>query len=114
MHKFLYDPYSALNQRIIDVLICGASFALAYQVRFDGQVPPAAGHQMWMLIVYIVLGRLACNTLLGTYHMIWRYTDLSDAIRLTRNQSLFSLVLLTLRYGTPRSFERVQIPLSII
>jgi FlaA1/EpsC-like NDP-sugar epimerase len=114
MQKFLYDPYSALNQRIIDALLCGTSFGLAYQVRFDWHIPAGPGHQMWVLLIPVMVSRLVFNSLLGTYRMVWRYTDLSDAITLTRNQSLFSLILLAVRYGTPRSFENVQIPLSII
>ena len=36
---FKYDFYSSVSQRIIDGLIAGAAFFLAYQLRFEADVP---------------------------------------------------------------------------
>jgi FlaA1/EpsC-like NDP-sugar epimerase len=114
MRNVSYDPYSALNQKLIDALVSGISFYLAYQLRFDWQVPPASEYQMWVFLLPVMLGRVSVNVLLRTYRMVWRYIDLSDAIVLTRNFAVCSLILLAIRYGAHPSLEIAQIPLSVV
>jgi len=114
MRNSPYDPYSALNQKLIDALVSGVSFYLAYQLRFDWHVPPASDYQMWVLLLPVMLGRGLVNALLRTYRMVWRYIDLSDAIALTRNFAVCSAILLAIRYGAQRSLEIAQLPLSVV
>jgi FlaA1/EpsC-like NDP-sugar epimerase len=109
-----YQLYSLVNQRIVDALIAGFSFYLAYQIRFEWHVPGASAYQMWALLPAIMLGRLLIGSVLGSYRLIWRYIGLDDAIILAQNNAVFSLVLLPVRLIAPKSLWLIKVPLSII
>jgi FlaA1/EpsC-like NDP-sugar epimerase len=109
-----YEFYSATNQRIIDALIAGVAFYLAYQLRFEGAIPPSARLQFWLLMGAIMLGRVLSNSLLRVYRLIWRYISLRDAFYIARSYLAFSAILLLLRLGLPNRWWLLHVPLSII
>ncbi|MGO8734226.1 MAG: polysaccharide biosynthesis protein [Terriglobia bacterium] len=109
-----YEFYSATNQRIVDGLIAGVAFYLAYQLRFEGAIPPAGRYQMWLLLGVIMLGRVLTNSLFHVYRLIWRYISLRDAIYMSGSYLAFSAILLLLRLGLPDRWWLLQVPLSII
>ena len=109
-----YQFYSATNQRIIDSVIAGVSFYLAYQIRFEWHVPSAAAYQMWALLPAIMLGRMFVGALFGSHRLIWRYIGLDDAIILARNNALFSVFLLAIRLVAHEDFWIIKVPLSVI
>jgi FlaA1/EpsC-like NDP-sugar epimerase len=112
MSKFAFDPYSPLNQRVIDGLISATALWFAYEAAFNGQIPPAAASQMWGLLLKVVLGRIAMNEILRCYRMIWRYVCLRDLVTLACSYVGFSVVLMTLRYAVPGSV--LQIPVGVV
>lgn len=109
-----YDLCSSVNQKIIDFVIAGLSFWLAFQLRFDWNVPRDSAYQMWWLLVPVAVGRLLTNVLLHTYRMVWRYVGLSDAILLARNQAVFALIAVVIRYGAGDNFKYAQLPVGIV
>lgn len=109
-----YDPYSRLNQFLIDGTIAGICIAAAYYLRFDGQVPPAAEYQMWVTLPVIILGRGLVHWAWGIYRHVWRYISLWDAFYLELSFITFSTLLLVLRLGLPESLALLRIPLSVI
>ncbi len=112
MYKSPIDFYSPLHQKLIDGLISGISFYLAYQTLFEGHVPAPAAAQMWMLLPPVMVARVSLNVALRSYRTIWKYVSLRDAIVLARTYTLFSAVLVALRYSLPRTIFRI--PLGII
>lgn len=114
MRKIPFDPYSALNQKIIDALIAGFSLWAAYSAVFEGHVPPSAAVQMWLLLPFVMAGQVLANTLLGTYRLIWKYVGLHDAIALARNYALFPILMLGLHYGAPLSLAFLKVQAGII
>ncbi len=114
MRKLPYDFYSSLNQKIIDAVIAGVSFYLAYQIRFEWHVPAASAYQLWLLLPAVMLGRVLLGACLGTYRLIWRYVGLNDAIVVVRNNLAFSLTLVALRFQPAQSPAVLRVPLSII
>ncbi len=109
-----YEFYSATNQRIIDGLIAGVAFYLAYQLRFEGAIPPGIAYQMWLLLGVIMLGRVLTNSLFHIYSFIWRYISLRDAIYMSMSYLAFSAILVLLRFGLPDRWWLLRVPLSII
>jgi len=114
MRKNPFDPYSALNQQIIDALIAGLSFWVAYRALFEGQVPAAADFQMWLLLPVVMVCHVLVNAILGTYRLLWRYVSLGDAIVLARNYALVTALMLGLHYGSPQSLIVIRVPIGII
>src|SRR5438876_653042 len=106
MSRFPFDPYSPVNQRVIDGVISAIAFWLAYQSVFEAHVPPSAAIQMWGLLPAISLGRICVNQVLRSYRTIWRYVGLRDAMALACSYAIFSLALVTLRYAVPGSVLR--------
>lgn len=114
MHRFRYDLYSSLNQKLIDAVVTGASFYLAYQIRFNWHVPSSSAQQMWLLLPAVVAGRVLVNWASRMYRLIWRYISLSDAIMVFRSYLGFSAILLALRLSMPDQLAVLKVPLSII
>src|SRR5260370_41770265 len=96
-----YEFYSSLNQKIIDALIVGLSFYLAYQIRFEWHVPGGSAYQLWLLLPAVMLSRLIVGTLLGTYRLIWRYIGFDDALSLTPNHAALPFLLVLIRLVAP-------------
>jgi FlaA1/EpsC-like NDP-sugar epimerase len=114
MKQIHYEFDSVTNQRIIDALMAGGAFYLAYQLRFEGAIPPDSRYQFWLLFGVIMLGRVLSNSLLRVYRLIWHYFSLRDAIYVSRSYLAFSAILLLLRLGLPSSWWLLRVPLSII
>ncbi|MGA8761250.1 MAG: nucleoside-diphosphate sugar epimerase/dehydratase [Candidatus Sulfotelmatobacter sp.] len=114
MRKPSFDPYSALNQKLIDSLVAGTSFYLAYQAVFEGRVPNASAFQMWTLLPVVMLGHVLINTLLRTYRMIWRYLGLLDALILARNCALIPAALLALHFVPSPALLMLRVPVGVI
>jgi len=109
-----YDPYSTTNRLLLDGFFAAAPFYLAYLLRYEGNIPSSAAHQLRMLILPILVGRLASGFLLGMHRTQWRYFGISDAIRLTKTNLAFSAFLTVLRFGLPDPWGLLRIPVSVI
>ena len=70
---FRQTIYTNTSKRMIDALLGGIAFWIAYQLRFEAQVPPSYEFQLWLLLPGIMLGRVLANSLLGVYRHVWRY-----------------------------------------
>jgi FlaA1/EpsC-like NDP-sugar epimerase len=114
MRKFHFDPYSALNQKIIDAIISGAAFYCAYEVVFPGQIPASASFQRLALLPAAMAGQVFTNMVWRTYRMIWRYVSLRDAITLARNYALFPLAFLALERALPHLHPILRVPAGIV
>ncbi len=112
--KLKYDFYSTTNQWIIDALIAGVAFVVAYQLRFEWHVPPSGTYQIWLLLPAVMFGRVLVSSLLGIYRHIWRYISLNDALVVSRSHLAFSSILLILRLGMPDRWAILRVPLSVI
>lgn len=114
MAKLRFDPYSALNQKIIDGLIAGIGFYLAYEAVFEGHISPVSSLQEWTLLPAVMGGQVVANMWLRTYRMIWRYVSLRDAITLARNYALFPAAVLLLECAVPRLIPLLRVPAGIL
>ncbi|PYV16469.1 MAG: hypothetical protein DMG21_11595 [Acidobacteria bacterium] len=112
-----FDPYSRKNQLIVDGVIFAASFAFAYLMRFEGDVPWDFTRQFLHWVPYLIAARLIVNWRLGIYRFIWRYVSLPDAIMIARSLSVVTAGLVGIRLFYPAHMMlayRLRIPLSII
>ena len=112
--KLPYNIYSKTNQRIIDALITGAAFWLAYQFRFEGRIPPSYTYQLWLLLPGVMIWCVLTKFLFGSYRPMWRYFNLMDVPLVVRGHIAFSVILLLFRLGLPDRWAILRIPISII
>ncbi|MGH9775329.1 MAG: polysaccharide biosynthesis protein [Candidatus Acidiferrales bacterium] len=112
--KSRYEFYSRTNQQILDALIFGCAFVLAYQIRFAGRVPEGSEIQAWLLLAPVMLAELGVTRLFGIHRLVWRYIGLSDAVLIARSHAAFSAVLLATNFLAPEPWANVRIPRSVI
>jgi FlaA1/EpsC-like NDP-sugar epimerase len=109
-----YDRYSRLNQRLLDALLVGLAFYLAYLIRFEGRIPPDSAFQMWLLLGPVMAGQILMSWLTGTYRLVWRYIGLTDALVVARGYALWSACLLIIFLAVPDRLVLLRIPRSVI
>src|SRR5215472_3684672 len=101
MRKPYFEFYTTANQRLIDAAAAAAALYLAYQLRFDGFVPPDAAHQLWRLLPVVAGGQVLVNSTLRLYRLVWRYIGLADALILARGYFITLAILLGIRFSLP-------------
>jgi len=109
-----YKFYSRTNQQILEGAVVGASFYLAFLIRFEGVIPPYHQYQFWALLLPFVLGRLVTNYLFGLHRIQWRYIGFRDAYHIGRAYLAFSGALLIVRFALPPQAGILRVPASVI
>jgi len=109
-----YRFYSKTNQILMEAAIVGASFFLAYEIRYEGAVPAYQIFQFWTLVIPIAVGRLVTNYLFGLNQIQWRHVSLRDVSPVAMSYFTFSLLLLVARYGLSVGWGIARIPLGVI
>jgi nucleoside-diphosphate-sugar epimerase len=102
------------TRSIIDGAVVAVAFFLAYQIRYDGNVPPFHIYQFWVLFFPLALGRLATSALFGLHRRKWRYVGATDAIKAAEAYAAFSLVPLLLRLTLPAKWTLFRVPIGVI
>ena len=98
---------------VIDLAVLALSFALAYLLRFDFELPRGQFEDFLTQLPYVVLVQMAALSLAGVYTFIWRYVGMSEA-RAFANAALWAaLPVLAARLVLPVSLNDYRVPLSI-
>jgi len=105
---------------LADTVMLAAALAAAFEIRFEGAVPPAYVRVFWTwLPAVLLIQTLACFGL-GIHRLTWRFSGLLEARRILLAVSIPSFVLLTSRLtakyfdlGWPIPSDR-QLPVSVI
>src|SRR5688572_32362 len=101
-------------QYALDLVVLAAMFALAYQFRFDFDVPPSWRERALVQVPFVVAFQLAALALCGVYAFIWRYVGLAEIAAFVRAAVVSGAPLLILRVFLPEDVSYGRIPLSVI
>ncbi|MCI0661057.1 MAG: polysaccharide biosynthesis protein, partial [Acidobacteria bacterium] len=101
-------------QMAIDALIATTSFVFAHILRFDGWPPGVDNDRVFLVLPYLVLGRLGVNHSMGLYRRVWRYVSIPDGVHLAVSVGIISTILLVLRLVLPGIYPLLTVPISII
>lgn len=106
--------YTKPNQMLIDAAIAAASWCIAYLIRYQGLVSPAASREMLVFLVPIAIGQILTSFLFGIYRFQWRYVNTEDALYIARAYLVYAgfLIGITLLAGSVA--PGLRIPISII
>ncbi len=92
-------------QVLLDLVVLGASFALAFGLRFEG-VPP---EQMLKRLVvqgpYVLALQYGLLSILGVPQFSWRYVGLREALRIVQAITLAALILAAIRLAAAAYFR---------
>ncbi len=113
MRRIHFELYTTANQRIIDALISASAFYLAYELRFDGHIPVASAHQLWLVLPALAAGQVVLSSMLRLYRLVWRYIGLADALILARGYMLSATILLAARFALISITPQLCVPVSI-
>lgn len=120
------QPWLALMIKVRTLLLTVAhtavflfSYWLAFQFRFDFEVPKEFGQLLWKTAAWLVLLKLVIFYLAGHYHGWWRFLTFSDLTSLLRASGIALLVLIAIDYyllvaPIPRVVLLLDCVLSII
>ena len=107
-----------LNARSIQVLVeAGAlivAFVLAYQLRFDFNIPSSELTNMLSQLTIVVVIQVLALRAFGTHRYIWRYTSTRDARSIAGALCGSAALLLTIRSAHSVFPDAVVVPISII
>lgn len=106
--------FTRATQYSIDVFACALAVFIAYQLRFDSAVPASYRTLMWAGILALPALRILSLSLLGAYHGIWRYFNLTDVGHLLVCSAPVSAGLLIMRYLFASEYWVGTIPVSVI
>lgn len=109
-----FDPYSRVNQQVLDAAVVGVSFYAAFFVRYDGNVPPFHQYQFWALLFPVIAGQLLTNFLFGLHRIQWRYIAVRDAGRVGFSIVTFSALLALARFTLPEQAGILRLPGSVV
>jgi nucleoside-diphosphate-sugar epimerase len=111
------DKLSSFTARLmIDGLIAGGAFYLAYLARYDGKIPHFEFGQFLRWLVPIILGSLSMQIMFGLHKHKWRYVGTHDVIQVLEAYATFSFALLCLRLLLPltKPYDLYRLPISVI
>src|ERR1700723_314807 len=106
--------FTKTNQIILDAVIVGVSFVVAYQIRYAGSLPSYQASQCWILLLPVVAARLLSFFAFGVERIPWRHFSMSDVFRFGQAQLAVSVIFLALRYAPSSHLAVVRIPTSVI
>jgi nucleoside-diphosphate-sugar epimerase len=105
--------FSKWNQLGIDAGLSAVSLYTAYQLRFDGAVPPYHAVVMWTWVMLLPMLRPLTALALGGYRATWRYFSLRDMVWLGIYTLPATCVMLVVRLVWAHSFWLAAIPISV-
>ena len=98
----------------IDGSLSMVAIWLAWQLRFDFEVPAKYRAAVAGCAVALLLVRPACLWGLGAYRTVWRYFNLGDAMTLFLAAVPPTVVMLLVRIGWAQSHSVAVVPLTVI
>jgi FlaA1/EpsC-like NDP-sugar epimerase len=110
-------PHWIFNRNGLNVIDACASLIatwLAWQLRFDFDVPNNYLTAVRISALVLALVRPACLRLLGAYRIIWRYFNLGDAITFCIAAMPPTFLMILLRFGWIRSHPKAILPFTVI
>jgi len=112
-----FDLYSRTNQFVVDCCIFVSAFVVAYVIRFEGWPSGPERMQLLLWLPILVAARFLVYYNRGTYHLIWRFISLPDAVEIAKSIAIVTFVLLAIRLFIPGSAlanQWIKLPLSVI
>jgi len=97
----------------LDAALAAVSLVMAFQLRFDGAVPPHWRVIMWGSLLVWPLLRPVSISIFDGYDAVWRYFNIHDALVLVLSSLPPTGLLLTVRFGYARD-DRTMIPTGVI
>ncbi len=101
------------SQAALDMVLCGASLLIAYELRFDGAIPASHKATMMAWIGILPLLRLFALFVSGAYQSVWKYFNLKDACLFSFAALPPTALALVFRFTQPLHSRLLAIPSTV-
>lgn len=106
--KYLVESRTRILYLGLDMLFGCCSYVIAYNLRFDWEIPPSEYLHLIHVLPLIVLLRPVVFIGFGLYQSLWKYIDVSDIVKVVKAASLSTVLVIFFAYlvtatGHPRS-----------
>jgi len=109
--RWMFNQWALI---VVDSSVSAIATWLAWQLRFDFDVPQKYRATMLVSVVALMLVRPACLWVMRAYRTIWRYFNLGDAVIFCLASVPPTLLMLFLRIGWLRFNPKAVLPLTVI
>lgn len=90
---------------VIDIILIGLAFLLAFLLRFDFRIPAEFQPHFWQGLIVVLIVMPVVFLAFGLYRNLWRYASLQDGIEITKIVTISSVisafVVMYVRHFTP-------------
>ncbi len=118
MTQRLQTIWIVVAKAAADAVLFALALVCAYMLRFGGDVPPEQVQVLRAILPWAVLVKLVIFTVFGCYNTLWRYSSISDLLRLVRGAVGATLVLIASWYvlsvRVPSSVAAVDLLLTLL
>lgn len=110
----LRTEFSNFDRVTAEAVVLGASFVLAFLLRYGGHLTLVSERQLLILGLPFVAGRLVMEMLFGVQKIAWRYISMGDTFRLSVAHAAFTAFAIVLSLSVPASWPLLKLPLSLL
>jgi FlaA1/EpsC-like NDP-sugar epimerase len=101
-------------QFLLDLLVLVGAFLIAYELRFEFDVPSNWIHPMLVQLPCVVLMQVAALNLAGAHSFVWRYVGITEVRPFAIAAASTFAILVLVRFGLPSTYLiSWRVPLSI-
>ncbi len=108
--RFLSRPF----QYVMDLCVLTLAFLVAYQLRFEFEIPEFYSRAIPVQLPLAVLIQFAALNLVGVYSFVWRYVGMSEVKPFLKAAVWSVLPILVLRLLLPEHLGLLRMPISVI
>src|SRR5688500_13983408 len=96
-----------------DLFVLVASFALAYQLRFDFDIPASYQDAMRLQMVYVIPLQYIALRAAGVHRFVWRYVGLAEIQSFIAAALIAVTPVILLRLFLSDTYAPFRVPLSV-
>jgi len=106
--KYIVESRRRIAYLSLDIFLSCLSYMIAYNLRFDWEIPRLEYSYLIRVLILIVLLRPMAFVYFGLYQRLWKYTDVRDIVAVIKAASLSTVLVIFSAYlvgatGHPRS-----------
>lgn len=103
--SYIFESRRRILFLLFDLYISILSFWLAFELRFEGAVPPAQHLSLLSMLPLVVIVRMPCFIYFGLYQSLWQYLGIQELLAIIKAVFVGSLLLPVVPYVMHIDFE---------
>lgn len=90
---YIFESRRRISFLAFDLVLAAASYAAAFLLRFENQVPEDQLAIFWAMLPWVLILRGFCYVSFGLYQTLWQYLGLTELIAIVKSVTAGSLLL---------------------